>query len=72
LGKVVYGENKVNLIKNFVKQNCYDLKLSYSYSDHYSDINLFKMVEYPVIVNPDNKLKKVALLKGWEIKIFNQ
>lgn len=43
---------------------------TYFYSDSVNDIPLLEKVSNPVVVNPDNQLKKVAQNLGWEILLF--
>ena len=69
-GSVVYGKNKEYLIKEFLEEHHFSLKDSYAYSDHYSDIEILKLVENPVIINPDDKLLKIALLNNWKVEYF--
>ena len=44
-----------------------DLKRSYAYSDHVSDLPLLEGVGHPIAVSPTRQLRKIALKKGWEI-----
>lgn len=63
--EIVYGGNKEKLIKQFVNIN--EFSDSYVYADHFSDLPLFKLVKFPVAVNPDKKLLKYAKAHNWEI-----
>jgi HAD superfamily hydrolase (TIGR01490 family) len=44
-----------------------DFSASYAYADSYSDLGLFEMVGHPVAVYPDQKLRALALERGWEV-----
>jgi len=66
-GPIIHGEEKVNVIKKLMLEKDWDLKESYAYGDHFSDIPLLKIVGHPIVVNPDRKLKKVAQKNNWAI-----
>lgn len=62
-----YGPGKVVYAKAWAQTNDVDLEASYFYSDSYSDVPMLEAVGFPVVVNPDPKLRSHALKKGWEI-----
>jgi len=66
-GNIVYGEEKVRAIKEKAPVMGWDIRNSYAYTDHYSDIPLLKMVGEPIAVNPDRKLRKEAYDNNWPI-----
>ncbi len=68
---VIYGNNKKNVINDFIKDNNLSLKNSYAYSDHYSDVELLNIVDNAIVINPDRKLLEIALSKKWKIKKIN-
>jgi phosphoserine phosphatase len=37
------------------------------YSDSINDLPLLESVEKPIAVNPDDRLREVSVLRGWEI-----
>lgn len=67
LGKHCYGEEKCHRLSQLLSEEKLELdyKNSFFYSDHHSDIPLFKMVGNPIIVNATNKLKNFGLENGW-------
>ncbi len=56
-----YGEEKVKKISQ------YDIKGSYAYSDHHSDIPLLKLAMYRYAVKPTRQLRAYAKANGWFI-----
>ncbi|KKQ61451.1 MAG: HAD-superfamily subfamily IB hydrolase, TIGR01490 [Parcubacteria group bacterium GW2011_GWE2_38_18] len=64
-GSIVYGEEKVRIIKDNFSQE--EICSSYVYADHHSDLSLMKLAKHPVAVRPDNYLLEYALKNGWEI-----
>lgn len=55
-GEIVYGRKKAEIIKEkFIVK---ELKNSYAYADHYSDIFLLELVDYPVLLNASRKTLK--------------
>jgi HAD superfamily hydrolase (TIGR01490 family) len=69
VGIIPYGTNKTKFAQDFINKNGLNFKRIVAYCDHYSDLSLLSYVNQPVVVNPDNKLKKLALLNKWEILV---
>jgi HAD superfamily hydrolase (TIGR01490 family) len=67
---IVYGKNKVNYTKEFIKKNNLNLNNSYAYADHISDLNFLLMVENPFAINPDRLLFKAAIKNNWPVIRF--
>ena len=72
LGPVIHGQSKAKAILDFVSEHDFSLEGSYAYSDDVSDLPLFRLVENPVAVNPNKKLRKIAQLEGWPISYFSK
>ena len=70
LGNIVYGKNKADFIKEFIKKNNLDFNNTYAYTDHISDLDLLLFASDPYTVNPDRLLKKEAEKRNWPILIF--
>ena len=73
-GKVIqpcFGEYKKEYLLKTAAEKDIDLKKSYAYSDHVSDIPMLKAVGHATAVNPDKNLLKVAKIRGWEILNLN-
>ena len=64
------GSAKADAITALVDERGYDLKHSYAYSDSATGAPMLELVGYPVAVNPDRALKKIALERSWEIRSF--
>jgi len=69
-GLIAYGENKVKMAKELVHTNKMSLEGSYAYTDHISDLPLLELVDNPVVVNPDRKLRKIAMKNNWQTYSF--
>lgn len=65
-----YGPGKVLRTRAYAETAGIDLQASYFYSDGHSDLPLLEAVGHPVAVNPDRKLRKVAIARGWPIRTF--
>lgn len=66
-GVPLYGDERINQIKKYLSSSGRNFNMIYYYNDHFSDIGLMEFVDVPVCVNPDPKLKKIAVRKKWEI-----
>lgn len=64
-GPACYGPAKLTAAKAFAKKHRIGLKKSYFYSNGSEDIPLLEAVGHPVAIAPDDKLKRVALRRGW-------
>ncbi|MFA6421854.1 MAG: HAD family hydrolase [Candidatus Buchananbacteria bacterium] len=69
-GKPLYGKQKAEFIMAIAVKEDWDLKNSFAYSDHYSDVFMMELVGNPVAVNPDKKLRLIAKEKKWVIENF--
>jgi len=62
-----HGEEKSKRIAELEKKDKLNLKESYAFSDHISDLYMLKSVGFPVVVNPNPLLKRIAKKNKWEI-----
>ncbi|MDF9618482.1 HAD-IB family hydrolase [Pseudomonas entomophila] len=62
-----FREGKVTRLKRWMLENGFDLEGSCFYSDSLNDVPLLELVERPVAVDPDPKLRAQAQRRGWEI-----
>jgi len=69
-GLIPYGENKAKMAKELIQKYGMNLDGSYAYTDHTSDLPLLQLVDNPVAVNPDRKLKKIARKNHWRMCSF--
>src|SRR5699024_6572672 len=63
----VHAERKVRLIREFFQSKEVDWQESAAYGDSIADLSVLELVGHPVAVNPDEKLKKIAHSRDWEI-----
>lgn len=56
---------KVTRLKMWLAERQMSLEDSYFYSDSHNDQPLLELVDYPVVVDPDETLLKVAQRKNW-------
>jgi HAD superfamily hydrolase (TIGR01490 family) len=66
-----YGENKAKLVQGLAETHNFDLSESYAYGNHHSDAHKLKRVGHPVAVNPDRKLREIAIANDWQIEQFH-
>lgn len=63
----IQGAKKNKKINEYLKNEKIDWENSFAYADSYSDLPVLERVGNPVAVSPDEKLRKVALDRNWEI-----
>ena len=61
------GEGKLKLVTEWAKTKGFNLELATFYSDSINDLPLLEKVNNPVAVNPDPKLEKISITRGWKI-----
>ncbi|MGC8744099.1 MAG: HAD family hydrolase [Verrucomicrobiia bacterium] len=66
-GEPLTGRVKADLLKQYAAKNKIDLNISYALGDAIGDLEMLECVGNPVVVNPDSRLLKHALSKGWKI-----
>jgi HAD superfamily hydrolase (TIGR01490 family) len=66
-GEILEGNNKAIFIQDFAKKYNLDLKQSYFYTDHSSDLPSLASVGFPVVVNGSRQLNRIALRKQWQV-----
>jgi HAD superfamily hydrolase (TIGR01490 family) len=70
IGKAAFREGKVEHLQKWLSDQNSSLDGSWGYSDSHNDIPLLSLVEHPVVVTPDDRLREYARNRGW--MIFNQ
>jgi len=64
---IVYGTGKVYWMERWAALHNVSLTHSYFYTDHISDLPLLHVVANPVAVNPDRRLQRWAIERGWPV-----
>lgn len=65
-----YGTGKVVRAEAFAGEVGIDLDRSFFYSDSVSDLPMLERVGEPRVVNPDPRLRRLAVQRGWEAQIW--
>ena len=71
-GAFMYGEGKLEAVRQFASAHEIDLETSYAYSDSASDLPMLGAVGNPVVVNPDEELARLARERGWRVMRFEK
>lgn len=61
------GPEKATILKEIAQIHRINLDSSYGYGNSFRDIYFLELLGNPVAVNPDRKLLKYALKRGWKI-----
>ena len=64
---VCYGKGKTYWAERFADENGVDLARSYFYTDSVTDLPVLERVGEPRVVNPDPRLRREALRRGWPV-----
>ncbi|MFZ6752917.1 HAD family hydrolase [Undibacterium sp. Dicai25W] len=69
-GSPVIGVGKAEALASFVKEHQVNMKDSYGYGDHISDVAMLELVDHPCAVGNSVELKKLAVSRGWQCLDF--
>ena len=64
-GPFVWGKGKLDAVQEWAAGAGVDLRDSYAYSDSYYDAPLLGAVGHPVVVNPDPRMRVLAVARRW-------
>ncbi|RYG73018.1 haloacid dehalogenase-like hydrolase [Lentibacillus lipolyticus] len=74
VGPIINGDEKVKKVQEWIKEEKMSGRLSddevldiWAYADSESDFPLFQYATYPVVVNPDEGMKKIAVKHNWPL-----
>lgn len=69
MGDIVNGDKKAEKVQEWLQNRnlTVDDVTLWAYADSQSDGPLLDMVDYPVVVNPDEDMEKLAQQKGWPL-----
>lgn len=66
-----FREGKVQLLNKWLAQHKETLAGSWFYSDSHNDLPLLELVDHPVAVTPDQKLRQTAKRRKWPVLEFD-
>ena len=61
--------DKAEVLSRLVEEHNLDIEQSYAVGDTESDIQMLKLVTYPICFNPNHKLYKAAQDAGWPVVV---
>jgi putative phosphoserine phosphatase/1-acylglycerol-3-phosphate O-acyltransferase len=64
-GPFVWGKGKLEAVRAWAEAEGVDLGESYAYSDSFYDAPLLGAVGHPVVVNPDPRMRVLAVARRW-------
>jgi phosphoserine phosphatase len=69
-GEVLHGAAKATAVELLARRESFDLVECVAYSESINDLPLLSMVAHPNAVNPDRRLRRIAVRRGWPIHDF--
>jgi HAD superfamily hydrolase (TIGR01490 family) len=67
IGTPSFADGKVTRLKQWLETRSISLEGSTFYSDSHNDLPLLSLVDHPIAVDPDSRLKAIAKSKSWQI-----
>ena len=71
-GTPCFREGKVTRLNEWLAKTGHTLEHSVFYSDSHNDLPLLELVDYPMAVDPDEELKRVALERNWAVRTLRR
>lgn len=65
--KIIGSADKAQVLQALMAKHGLELKDSLAVGDSLSDVSMLKMVEQPIVLNPEKKLFEHAKARGWKI-----
>jgi len=65
--RALHHEAKADAVRELAERKGFDLTDCTAYSDSHSDLPFLELVGRPVAVNPDRKLRRIAVERGWPV-----
>ncbi|MFK7928261.1 MAG: HAD family hydrolase [Myxococcota bacterium] len=62
------GEHKTSRALEWAEAQGIDLSTAAFYTDSFTDLDLMERVGEPVAINPDRRLRRAALQRGWRVE----
>jgi len=69
VGRLVYGKEKEVRMLAWCREHGFNPQEAYYYGDSFMDRYVMEAVGYPVAVDPDSRLLKLAVQKNWSILV---
>ena len=66
-GEPTFSDGKVKAVKNWCLNNNLRIEDSIFYSDSINDLPMFEACGDPIVVNPDDNLKEIAMNRSYKI-----
>ena len=71
LGPFVWGPGKLEAVQAWANEHGIDVAESYAYSDSFYDAPLLGAVKFPMVVNPDPRMRFLAVLRRWPVRYLD-
>jgi HAD superfamily hydrolase (TIGR01490 family) len=72
VGDVLHGRAKADAVQALARSSGLNLRASAAYSDSINDLPLLESVAYPHAVNPDRRLRRIAIERHWPVHEFRR
>lgn len=68
--RALHAENKAQSVRDLAAAEGFDLARCTAYSDSHTDLPFLEAVGHPVAANPDRRLRRIAVSRGWPVLEF--
>ena len=66
VGDILHGPGKAHAVRTIAVREGLNLKRCTAYSDSHNDVPMLSLVGTAVAINPDQDLRQIARVRGWE------
>ena len=67
VGSLMHNKGKADAVEGLAAEFGYDLSKSFAYGDSFGDVFMLSLVGFPCGVNPDRRLRRVCVERGWNV-----
>lgn len=71
-GELIHGAAKAEAVRALAQEEGLDLGGCYAYSDSVNDLPMLSLVGRPAVINPDRRLRRHAVQRGWRVRDFRR
>ncbi len=71
-GELLHGAAKADAVRALAEAEGLDLARCAAYSDSVNDLPMLSVVGHPAVINPDRRLRRHALERGWPVRDFRR
>jgi HAD superfamily hydrolase (TIGR01490 family) len=70
--RALHADAKADAVRELAADESFELDACTAYTDSHTDLPLLEVVGFPVCVNPDRRLRRIAAERNWPVLRFRE